>query len=45
MAEVKANEARLTSVASATERRMVDLLNERFDAVMTALDKLARPPR
>ena len=29
----------------ATERRFVDLLNERFDAVMVALDRLQNPPQ
>jgi hypothetical protein len=29
----------------ATERRFVDLLNARFDAVMVALDRLQSPPQ
>jgi hypothetical protein len=33
-------EQRLTSRVEASERRMVDVLNERFDAIMTAIDGL-----
>jgi hypothetical protein len=36
---------RLDDRIGATERRFVDLLNERFDAVMVALDRLQSPPR
>jgi predicted nucleic acid-binding Zn-ribbon protein len=38
-------EQRLGDRIGATERRFVDLLNERFDAVMAALDRLHNPPR
>ena len=44
VAEVVAeSEKRLADRASATERRFTDLLNERFDAVMAALDRLKNP--
>jgi hypothetical protein len=39
------SEQRLTDRIGATERRFTDLLNERFDAVMVALDRSANPPR
>jgi putative heme iron utilization protein len=39
-AEMKAETQRLAERASVSERRMVDTLNERFDAVMAALDRL-----
>jgi hypothetical protein len=38
--EMKAETHRLTDVVSAAERRMVDTLNDRFDKVMVALDRL-----
>jgi hypothetical protein len=37
---VTAAEQRMANRAEAAERRMVDILNERFDAVMTAIDRL-----
>jgi hypothetical protein len=37
---VAAAEQRMAKRAEAAERRMVDILNERFDAVMTAIDRL-----
>jgi hypothetical protein len=36
---------RLDDRIGVTERRFTDLLNERFDAIMTALDRLANPPK
>jgi hypothetical protein len=39
MSELRAETARLANVMSASERRFVDLLNDRFDQVMTALDR------
>jgi hypothetical protein len=44
MSELRTEMSRLTEVVSATERRMVDTLNDRFDAVMTALDRRHNPP-
>jgi chromosome segregation ATPase len=44
-AEVKAETQRLDERIGASERRVVDTLNDRFDQVMAALDKLANPPR
>jgi hypothetical protein len=43
-AETKVEIGRLGDRISATERRFTDLLNERFDAVMTAIDRLQNPP-
>jgi hypothetical protein len=37
-------ETRVSEEVRASERRMVDLLNDRFDAVMTALDRRHNPP-
>jgi hypothetical protein len=42
---VKAETQRLDERIGASERRVVDTLNDRFDQVMAALDKLANPPR
>lgn len=42
---IKAEIKRLDNRISTTEGRVIDVLNERFDAVMTALDKLHNPPR
>jgi hypothetical protein len=39
------SEQRLSDRIISTERRFVDLLNERFDAVMVALDRFTNPPR
>jgi hypothetical protein len=39
------SEQRLTDRIGATERRFTDLLNERFDAVMVALDRPTNPPK
>jgi archaellum component FlaC len=36
---------RLDARIGGTERRFVDLLNERFDTVMVALDRIGSPPR
>jgi predicted component of type VI protein secretion system len=41
--EMKAESQRLTERASASERRMVDILNDRFDQVMAALDRPSKP--
>jgi chromosome segregation ATPase len=41
---MSATEERLNNRMSATETRFVDLLNERFDAVMVALDRFTNPP-
>jgi hypothetical protein len=38
-------EQRLTDRIGSTERRFTDLLNERFDAVMVALDRFTNPPK
>jgi hypothetical protein len=38
-------EQRLDDRIGATGKRFVDLLNERFDAVMVALDRLSSPPK
>jgi predicted nucleic acid-binding Zn-ribbon protein len=43
--EVEQGIGRLDNRIGATERRFVDLLNERFDAVMVALDRLQSPPK
>jgi hypothetical protein len=40
--DMRATEQRLYDRLSATERRFTDLLNERLDAVMVALDPVAR---
>jgi outer membrane murein-binding lipoprotein Lpp len=37
-------EARISEEVRGSERRMVDLLNDRFDAVMEALDRRDNPP-
>jgi hypothetical protein len=42
--DVNAAEQRMAQRAEAAERRMVDVLNERFDAVMAALDRLSQRP-
>jgi hypothetical protein len=39
------SEQRLDDRIGAAEQRFTDLLNERFDQVMAALDKLHNPPR
>jgi hypothetical protein len=36
---------RIDARIGATETRFVDLLNERFDAVMVALDRFQNPPK
>ncbi len=38
-------ETRIVEEVSASEQRMVDLLNDRFDAVMAALDRRHNPPK
>jgi phage shock protein A len=38
-------EHRFTDRIGTTERRFTDLLNERFDAVMVALDRFTNPPK
>ncbi len=43
-AEMKAEAQRLTDRISASERRMIDTLNDRFDAVMVAIDRRHNPP-
>ena len=45
MADLRADVGRLADRQSAAEHRFTDLLNERFDAVMVVLDKLANPPK
>lgn len=46
VAEIVADsEKRVEARVSASERRVVDLLNERFDKVMEALDRLQSPPK
>jgi hypothetical protein len=42
-AEMKAESQRLTERVSGSERRMVDILNDRFDQVMAALDRPNKP--
>ncbi|HEY1244461.1 MAG TPA: hypothetical protein VGF29_06465 [Hyphomicrobiaceae bacterium] len=42
-AEMKAESQRLTERVSRSERRMVDILNDRFDQLMTALDRPNKP--
>jgi hypothetical protein len=44
-AEMKTERQRLTVQVSSSERRMVEILNDRFDAVMVALDRLQCPPK
>jgi hypothetical protein len=39
------SEQRLSDRISSSECRFTDLLNERFDAVMVALDRVANPPK
>jgi hypothetical protein len=39
------SEQRLADRIGTTERRFTDLLNERFDAVMVALDRFTNPPK
>jgi hypothetical protein len=40
VAEIVAeSEKRLSDRVAASERRMIDVLNERFDAMMTAIDR------
>jgi hypothetical protein len=41
--EMKAESERLTERVSRSERRMVDILNDRFDQVMAALDRPNKP--
>ncbi|MFZ1105818.1 MAG: hypothetical protein WAN86_23665 [Hyphomicrobiaceae bacterium] len=43
--EIELRIDRLDDRIGATERRFVDLLNERFDAVMVALDRLQSAPK
>jgi hypothetical protein len=43
--EIELRIDRLDDRLGATGRRFVDLLNERFDAVMVALDRLQSPPK
>jgi vacuolar-type H+-ATPase subunit H len=42
---IGAAEKRLDDRMGAAEKRFTDLLNERFDQVMVALDKLHNPPK
>ena len=42
---IDATEQRLSDRIGATERRFTDVLNERFDAVMVALDRSTNPPK
>jgi hypothetical protein len=42
---IAGSEQRLTDRIGTTERRFADLLNERFDAVMVALDRFTNPPK
>ena len=42
---IDATEQRLSDRIGATERRFTDVLNERFDAVMVALDRFTSPPK
>ena len=39
------SEQRLTDRIGTTERRFTGLMNERFDAVMVALDRFTNPPK
>jgi hypothetical protein len=43
--EMKAGTHAFTERVSNSERRFVDLLNDRFDQVMVALDRLQTPPK
>jgi predicted nucleic acid-binding Zn-ribbon protein len=42
-AEMRAESQRLTERVSSSERRMVDILNDRFDRVMAALERPNKP--
>jgi len=42
---INATEQRLSDRIGATEQRFTDVLNERFDAVMVALDRFTNPPK
>jgi replicative DNA helicase len=42
-AEMKAESQRLTERVSSSERRTVDILNDRFDQVMAGLDRPNKP--
>jgi hypothetical protein len=42
---VSESEERTRDRISAVERRFVELLNERFDAVMVAIDRRYNPPK
>jgi hypothetical protein len=42
---IAGSEQRLTDRIGTTERRFTDLLNERFDAMMVALDRFTNPPK
>ena len=44
-ADINALEQRLSGRIGDAERRFTDVLNERFDAVMVALDRYANPPK
>jgi hypothetical protein len=44
-AEMRGETRRLDDRISASERRIVDTLNDRFDAVMAAFDRIASPPK
>jgi hypothetical protein len=44
-AQLRTEIARVDHRVGASERRVIDILNERFDAVMVALDRLANPPK
>ncbi len=45
MSDMKADIGRLADRIGATERRSTDLLNERFDAILVAIDRLHNPPK
>jgi hypothetical protein len=45
MADMKADIGRLADRIGATERRFTDLLNERFDAILVAIDRRHNPPK
>jgi hypothetical protein len=45
MSDMKTDIGRLADRIGATERRFTDLLNERLDAVLVAIDRLHNPPK
>ncbi len=43
--EMKAETQRLSDRISDTERRVIDVVNDKFDAVVATLDRLHNPPK